>query len=114
MFLFESAYSVKYARRQKHVYALAKNVIQATCNLHKNKIDFHIATGTPQDEIEVIIKNKKIEHFLSLSISLNISAALAVSLEAKDILLIDSIIFLESNDVISICSTGLSRKLFLL
>ena len=37
-------------------------------NLYKHKIDFHIATGTPQDEIEVIIKNKKIEHFF-ISIS---------------------------------------------
>ena len=29
-------------------------------NLYKNEIDCHIATGTPQREIEIIIKNKKI------------------------------------------------------
>ena len=59
-------------------------------------------------------KVKKVVQFLSDSISLKILEALAVSLEVKDILFIDSIIFLESNDVISICSTGFSKKVFLL
>ena len=40
--------------------------------------------------------------------------ALAVSLEVKDILLIEFIIFRESNEVMSICSIGFSRKVFLL
>ena len=47
-------------------------------------------------------------------IDMDFFEALAVSLEVKDILFIDSIIFLESKDVISICSTGVSRKVFLL
>jgi hypothetical protein len=59
-------------------------------------------------------KVKKIVQFLSDNISLKIPDALAVSLEVKDILSIDSIIFLESKDVISICSIGFSRKVFLL
>ena len=41
-------------------------------------------------------------------------AALAVSLEVKDILLIPSMIFLASNDFMSICSMGLLRRVFLL
>ena len=59
-------------------------------------------------------KVKKIVQFLSDNISLKMLDALAVSLEVKDILSIDSIIFLESKDVMSICSTGLLRKSFLL
>ena len=57
---------------------------------------------------------KKIEHDLSSIISLNIFEALAVSLEVKDILLIDSIISRASNFVMSMCSTGLFRNDFLL
>jgi hypothetical protein len=57
---------------------------------------------------------KKIVQFLSDNILLKIPDALAVSLDVNDILLIDSMIFLESKDVISICSTGFSRKVFLL
>jgi hypothetical protein len=56
----------------------------------------------------------KIVQFLSFIISLNILAALAVSLEAKDIFSIEEMIFLESKDVISICSTGVFRSFFLL
>ena len=41
-------------------------------------------------------------------------AAFAVSLETKDIFPIEDIIFLESKDVMSICSTGFLRKSFLL
>jgi hypothetical protein len=59
-------------------------------------------------------KVKKVVQFLSDNISLKIFDALAVSLEVKDILFIDSIIFLESKDVMSICSTGVSKKVFLL
>ena len=51
---------------------------------------------------------------LSDNILLKIPDALAVSLDVNDILPIDSMIFLESKDVISICSTGFSRKVFLL
>jgi hypothetical protein len=57
---------------------------------------------------------KKVVQFLSDNISLKIPDALAVSLDVKDILSIESIIFLASKDVISICSTGFSRKVFLL
>jgi len=57
---------------------------------------------------------KKIVQFLSDNISLKIPEAFAVSPEVKDILFIDSIIFRESKDVISICSIGFSRKVFLL
>jgi hypothetical protein len=46
--------------------------------------------------------------------SLKILAALAVSLDTKDIFSIDEIIGLESKEVISICSTGFLRKSFLL
>ncbi len=59
-------------------------------------------------------KVKKVVQFLSANISLKILEALAVSLEVKDILLMDSIIFLESKEVISICSIGFSKKVFLL
>jgi hypothetical protein len=41
-------------------------------------------------------------------------AALAVSRETKDIFSIEEIIFRESNDVMSICSTGFFKKSFLL
>ena len=51
---------------------------------------------------------------LSDNISLKIPEALAVSLDVNDILSIDVIIFRESKDVISMCSTGFSRKVFLL
>ena len=58
----------------------------------------------PPAEVEpAIVKN--IEQFSSDSISLYIFAAFAVSLDVNDILLIPSIIFLESKEVISICST---------
>jgi hypothetical protein len=46
--------------------------------------------------------------------SLKILAALAVSLDTKDIFSIDEIIGLESKEVISMCSTGFLRKSFLL
>ena len=41
-------------------------------------------------------------------------AGLLTNLQARDILFIDEIIFLESKDVISMCSTGFFRKSFLL
>ena len=59
-------------------------------------------------------KVKKIVQFLSYIISLKILAALAVSLDTKDIFSIEEIIFLESNEVISICSTFLLKKSFFL
>ena len=58
-------------------------------------------------------KVKKTVQFLSFIISLNIFAAFAVSLATNDIFSIDEIIFLESKEVISICSTGLFKKSFL-
>jgi hypothetical protein len=67
----------------------------------------------PAAEVEPA-RVKKIVQLLSDNISLKIFDALAVSLEVKDILPIDSIIFLESKVVMSICSTGFSRKVFLL
>ena len=57
---------------------------------------------------------RKIEHFLSKIISLKIPAALAVSLDVKDILLIELIILRASKEVMSICSTGLFKRDFLL
>ena len=57
---------------------------------------------------------KKIEQSLSVNISLKILDALAVSLDVKDMESMDSIIFLASNDFISICSIGLSNSFFLL
>jgi len=65
-------------------------------------------------EIRYKAKVKKIVQFLSSIISLNILAALAVSLETKDIFSIDEIIFRESKEVISICSIGLLKNSFLL
>ena len=62
----------------------------------------------------ILLRVKKIVQSLSLIISLKIFAAFAVSLETKDIFSIDEIIFLESKDVISICSTGFFKKSFLL
>ena len=59
-------------------------------------------------------KVKNIVQSLSFSMSLYIFAALAVSLETKDIFSIEEIIFRESNEVISICSIGLFKKSFLL
>ena len=67
----------------------------------------------PAAEVEPA-RVKKIVQFLSDNISLKIPEAFAVSLEVKDILFMDSIIFRESKDVISMCSTGFSRKVFLL
>ena len=67
----------------------------------------------PAAEVEPA-RVKNVVQFLSDNISLNILDALAVSLEVKDILSIESIIFLESKDVISMCSTGFSKKVFLL
>ena len=57
---------------------------------------------------------KNIVQSLSLIISLKILAAFPVSLEVKDILDIESIIGLASKEVMSICSTGVERKLDLL
>ena len=59
-------------------------------------------------------KVKKIEQFLSEIISLKIFAALAVSLDVKDIFSIESIIFRASKEVISMCSTVLFKSDFLL
>jgi hypothetical protein len=67
----------------------------------------------PAAEVEPA-RVKKIVQFLSDNISLKIPEAFAVSREVKDILFIDSIIFRESKDVISICSIGFLRKVFLL
>ena len=61
-----------------------------------------------------LAKVRNIVQSLSFNISLYISDAFAVSLETKDIFFMEEIIFLESNEVISICSTGLLRKSFLL
>ena len=55
---------------------------------------------------------KKIVQFLSFNISLKILAAFPVSLETKDIFFIDDIMSRESKEVMSMCSTGLLRKLF--
>ena len=57
---------------------------------------------------------KNIVHSLSFNMSLYMFAALAVSLDTKDIFSIEEIIFRESNEVISICSTGFFKKSFLL
>ena len=57
---------------------------------------------------------KNIVQSLSFNISLYMFAALAVSLDTKDIFSIEEIIFRESNEVISICSTGFFKKSFLL
>ena len=57
---------------------------------------------------------RNIVQSLSLSISLKILAAFAVSLETKDIFSIDEIILRASNEVISICSTGFLSKSFLI
>ena len=57
---------------------------------------------------------KNIVQSLSFNMSLYIFAALAVSLDTKDIFSIEEIIFRESNEVISICSTGFFKKSFLL
>ncbi len=51
-------------------------------------------------------KVKNIVQSLSFSMSLYIFAALAVSLRNKGHFSIEEIIFLESNEVISICSIG--------
>ena len=59
-------------------------------------------------------KVKKIEQSLSFSISLKILAAFAVSLETNDIFSIEDIISLESNFVISMCSTSLLKRSFFL
>src|ERR1035437_9881072 len=53
-------------------------------------------------------------HFLSVSILVRMSAALAVSREVKDMSRIESMIGVESNEVISICLTGFFRRSFLL
>jgi len=67
----------------------------------------------PAAEVEPA-KVKKIVQSLSLIISLKIFAALPVSLEVNDILDIESMIGLASKDVMSICSTGVDKKLDLL
>ena len=57
-------------------------------------------------------KNPKMGHNKKTFLEKPIEHIDITSFDARKI--IDSIIFLESKDVISICSTGFSRKVFLL
>ena len=82
---------------------------------NQGKLTSYFLRGYYPDETELYIKdsfiNEKISKFGS---SLKISF-MSNLMEDKGIVeFIDSMIFLESKDVISICSTGFSKKVFLL
>ena len=79
----------------------------------KNSEDRRPEQSAAAAEVEPA-KVKKIVQSLSSIIWLNMFAAFAVSLETKDIFAIEEIIFLASNEAISMCSTSLLRKSFLL
>ena len=79
---------------------------------HNSKKDF---LKNPVEHIDITsFDSRKIISSMEKMSFVSRETAIAVSLETKDIFSIEEIIFLESNEVISICSTGFFKKSFLL